>query len=177
MARRQSVPPPHSVWLHASRRRLRQWKVPQSNCRRLQGFRATSSCHSFTGSDSLQVGCDTSLNQGRSQDLVSGGASPISGGPDPLFFASDPKSQGSPLMYFWLPPDFGGGGRAPPAPPPGYALGLNLCQIAHKRGSDALAASCLQLPFLDSSFDFAISIAVIHHLATEVRLCVQSKQW
>ena len=42
------------------------------------------------------------------------------GGPDPLFFASDPKSQGSPLMYFWLPPDFGGGG---PAPPPGYALG------------------------------------------------------
>ena len=43
------------------------------------------------------------------------------GGPDPLFFASDPKSQGSPLTYFWLPPDFGGGGRAP-RPPPGYAL-------------------------------------------------------
>ena len=29
-----------------------------------------------------------------------------------------------PLMYFWLPPDFGGG-RPPPAPPPGYALGLD----------------------------------------------------
>ena len=58
--------------------------------------------------------------QGRSQDLVSGGH-PFRGGGDPLFFASDPKSQGSPLMYFWLPPDFGGG--APPPPPPGYALG------------------------------------------------------
>ena len=63
-----------------------------------------------------------SSTQGRSQDLVSGGGAPISGGPDPLFFASDPKSQGSPLMYFWLPPDFGGGGPGPPAPP-GYALG------------------------------------------------------
>ena len=40
------------------------------------------------------------------------------GGADPLFFASDPKSQGSPLMYFWLPPDFGGGRPPPPAPPP-----------------------------------------------------------
>ena len=49
------------------------------------------------------------------------GGPPISGGgPDPLFFASDPKSQGSPLtgMYFWLPPDFGGGGAGPPPPPP-----------------------------------------------------------
>ena len=49
------------------------------------------------------------------------------GGPDPLFFASDPKSQGSPLMYFWLPPDFGGGG-GPPRPPPGYALD-HICTI------------------------------------------------
>ena len=66
--------------------------------------------------------------QGRSQDLVSGGGHPFRGGPDPLFFASDPKSQGSPLMYFWLPPDFGGGAGppAPPPPPPGYALGSPL---------------------------------------------------
>ena len=56
------------------------------------------------------------------KDLVSGGGHPFqAGGADPLFFASDPKSQGSPLMYFWLPPDFGGG--ADPHPPPGYALG------------------------------------------------------
>ena len=55
--------------------------------------------------------------QGRSQDLVSGGGTHFGGGGDPLFFASDPKSQGSPLMYFWLPPDFGGGGGpGPPAP-------------------------------------------------------------
>ena len=45
-----------------------------------------------------------------------GGPHPFRGGPDPLFFASDPKSQGSPLMYFWLPPDFGGG-PGPPRPP------------------------------------------------------------
>ena len=56
------------------------------------------------------------VDQGRSQDLVSGGG-------DPPFFASDPKSQGSPLMYFWLPLDFGGG--APPPAPPGYVLGVN----------------------------------------------------
>ena len=37
--------------------------------------------------------------QGRSQDLVSGGGTHF-GGPDPLFFASDPKSQGSPLCTF-----------------------------------------------------------------------------
>ena len=61
---------------------------------------------------------DDAPGQGRSQDLVSGG-------PDPLFFVSYPKSQGSPLMYLWLPPDFGGGGPGPPPPPrppPGYAL-------------------------------------------------------
>ena len=63
------------------------------------------------------------IEQGRSQDLVSGGAHPFRGGPDPLFFASDPKSQGSPLMYLCLPPDFGGG-PGPPRPPPGYALGI-----------------------------------------------------
>ena len=43
------------------------------------------------------------------------------GGGRPPIFASDPKSQGSPLMYFWLPPDFGGT-RPPRPPPPGYAL-------------------------------------------------------
>ena len=51
-----------------------------------------------------------------------GGGHPFRGGPDPQFFASDPKSQGSPLMYFWLPPDFGGG-RAPPPPPLATPLG------------------------------------------------------
>ena len=53
---------------------------------------------------------DKGHTQGRSQDLVSGGGGhPFRGGGDPLFFASDPKSQVFPLMYFWLPPDFGGG--------------------------------------------------------------------
>ena len=51
-----------------------------------------------------------------------GGGHPFRGGPDPLFFASDPKSQGSPLMYFCLPPDFGGG----PGPPPPLATPLVL---------------------------------------------------
>ena len=54
-------------------------------------------------------------NKGVARIWFRGGA-PISGGGDPLFFASDPKSQGSPLMYFWLPPDFGGG-AGPPRPP------------------------------------------------------------
>ena len=79
------------------------------------------------------------LRQGRSQDLVSGGGTHF-GGPDPLFFVSDPKSQGSPLMYFWLPPDFGGG-AGPPPPPPGYALGLRRKKAASGLHKTAAAAS------------------------------------
>ena len=48
--------------------------------------------------------------QGRSQDLVSGGAHPFrGGGPTPYFSPQTPNHKGPPLMYFWLPPDFGGG--------------------------------------------------------------------
>ena len=53
-------------------------------------------------------------NQGRSQNLVSGGPHP---------FRGVPKSQGSPLMYFWL-SRISGGGRAPLAPS-GYAFVTN----------------------------------------------------
>ena len=53
-----------------------------------------------------------SAEQGRSQDLVSGGTH--FGGGDSLFFASDPKSQGSPLCTFGYLRISGG---PPPRPP------------------------------------------------------------
>ena len=69
--------------------------------------------------------------QGRSQDLVSGGGHPFRGGPDPLFFASDPKSQGSPPYVLLATPGFrggGGGGPGPPRPPLATPLpGCCLC--------------------------------------------------
>ena len=44
-----------------------------------------------------------------------GGGHPFRGEADPLFFASYPKSQGSPLMYLLLAtPGFRGGGPPPP---------------------------------------------------------------
>ena len=39
------------------------------------------------------------------------------GGPTPYFSPQTPNHNGPPLMYFWLPPDFGGGGAGTPAPP------------------------------------------------------------
>lgn len=44
----------------------------------------------------------------------------------------------------------------------------NLVEIANNRG-DALVADGLFLPYSDHRFDFAISIAVVHHFATEER--------
>ncbi|GAA96688.1 uncharacterized protein L969DRAFT_54381 [Mixia osmundae IAM 14324] len=44
-----------------------------------------------------------------------------------------------------------------------------LLDIAAERGHDAVRADCLSLPFRDDSIDFAISIATIHHFATEER--------
>ena len=60
--------------------------------------------------------------QGRSQDLVSGGAPPISGGgPTPYFSPQTPNHKGPPLCTFGYP--WISGGPGPPPPPPGYALG------------------------------------------------------
>ena len=49
--------------------------------------------------------------QGRNQDLVSGDG-PLGGGSDPLFFASNPKSQGFLLYVLWATSGF----RPPPSP-------------------------------------------------------------
>ena len=45
----------------------------------------------------------------------------------------------------------------------------NLLSICADRGFNAVRADCLQLPWRDNSADGVISIAVIHHLATESR--------
>ncbi|MCJ1438294.1 tRNA methyltransferase, has a role in tRNA modification [Xylographa pallens] len=46
----------------------------------------------------------------------------------------------------------------------------NLVKIAYRNGqSNALIANSLSLPHRNSSLDFAISIAVVHHLSTTVR--------
>ena len=47
-----------------------------------------------------------------------GGGHPFRGGGRPPIFRLRPKITSVPLMYFWLPPDFG-----PLRPPPGNALG------------------------------------------------------
>ena len=71
----------------------------------------------------LCCGCESPLRklntcaQGRSQDLVSGGGTHFGGGGDPLFFSSDPKSQGSPLCTFGY-PRISGGGPPPPLATP-----------------------------------------------------------
>ena len=77
-------------------------------------------------SDSLQllhvaIGETMRVEQGRSQDLVSGGGTHFGGrgARAPIFRLRPQITRVPPLMYLWLPPDFGGGGR-----PPGYALGV-----------------------------------------------------
>ncbi|KAI8069141.1 S-adenosyl-L-methionine-dependent methyltransferase [Gongronella butleri] len=45
----------------------------------------------------------------------------------------------------------------------------NLISIVHERGLEGLVADGLSLPYRDNAFDFAISIAVIHHFSTEQR--------
>jgi tRNA (uracil-5-)-methyltransferase TRM9 len=44
-----------------------------------------------------------------------------------------------------------------------------LCQIAGRRGHEALVGDSLTLPFRDGAFDAAISIAVLHHFASVER--------
>ncbi|CAG8661775.1 7268_t:CDS:2, partial [Paraglomus brasilianum] len=51
-----------------------------------------------------------------------------------------------------------------------------LCQIAHERGFDILVGDALNLPFRSNSFDFVISIAVIHHFTTEERRLAAIKE-
>ncbi|OBZ82907.1 tRNA (carboxymethyluridine(34)-5-O)-methyltransferase [Choanephora cucurbitarum] len=45
----------------------------------------------------------------------------------------------------------------------------NLIKIVHDRGFEGMVADGLNLPYRDHSFDFAISIAVIHHFASPER--------
>ncbi|PWW74792.1 S-adenosyl-L-methionine-dependent methyltransferase [Tuber magnatum] len=48
----------------------------------------------------------------------------------------------------------------------------SLIGIAHSRGiQDSIVADALDLPHPDSCFDFAISIAVIHHFSSSERRC------
>ena len=70
------------------------------------------------------------LNQGRSQDLVSGGGHPFrGGGPTPYFSPQTPNHKGPPLCTFGYLRISGGG----PSPPPGYALDseLRLVQLLY----------------------------------------------
>ena len=52
-------------------------------------------------------------------------------------------------------------------------LGSDICpelvQIARSRGHEVAVCNCLQLPYRSGVFDAAICIAVIHHLASELR--------
>ncbi|GAB6020061.1 hypothetical protein CHUAL_002800 [Chamberlinius hualienensis] len=54
-----------------------------------------------------------------------------------------------------------------------YPLGIDHCQslaeLAKERGHEVVTCDILALPFRDESFDAAISISVIHHLATTER--------
>ncbi|KAG1057019.1 hypothetical protein G6F43_001120 [Rhizopus delemar] len=45
----------------------------------------------------------------------------------------------------------------------------NLIKIVKERGHEGMVSDALNLPYRDSSFDFAISIAVIHHFASPER--------
>ncbi|CAO3662556.1 unnamed protein product [Rhizopus stolonifer] len=45
----------------------------------------------------------------------------------------------------------------------------NLIKIVNERGHEGMVSDALNLPYRDSTFDFAISIAVIHHFASPDR--------
>jgi len=47
-------------------------------------------------------------------------------------------------------------------------MSKKLIQICKKKDFEVLESNCLNLPFIDNVFDVSISIAVIHHLSTEV---------
>lgn len=46
---------------------------------------------------------------------------------------------------------------------------IELAKIAHSKQHETIVADTLALPFRNASFDYAISIAVIHHLSTQER--------
>ncbi|ORY15644.1 S-adenosyl-L-methionine-dependent methyltransferase [Rhizoclosmatium globosum] len=45
-------------------------------------------------------------------------------------------------------------------------MSANLIQIAHEKGHETMVADNLSLPYRTSSFDFVVSIAVIHHFTS-----------
>ncbi|KXS18841.1 S-adenosyl-L-methionine-dependent methyltransferase [Gonapodya prolifera JEL478] len=53
---------------------------------------------------------------------------------------------------------------------------FNLSKIAHERGFECLVCDNLKLPYRDDSFDFVLSIAVIHHMASEERRVLALKE-
>lgn len=52
----------------------------------------------------------------------------------------------------------------------GCDTSFELMKICNTRGFEVLTCNCLHLPYRDSIFDAVVCIAVIHHLATEVRV-------
>ncbi|KAJ1921911.1 tRNA methyltransferase, has a role in tRNA modification [Mycoemilia scoparia] len=51
-----------------------------------------------------------------------------------------------------------------------------LVEICNERGFESMTADNLNLPYRDNVFDFAISIAVIHHFSTESRRVAAIKE-
>lgn len=48
-------------------------------------------------------------------------------------------------------------------------MSFGLLSVCRERGLPSVQANCLQLPFLENTFDALICIAVLHHLVTERR--------
>ena len=71
--------------------------------------------------DPLTLDYNRGSTKGVARIWFRGGGTHFGGGADPLFFASDPKSQGSPLCTFGYP--WISGGRPPPPPPLATPLG------------------------------------------------------
>lgn len=60
-----------------------------------------------------------------------------------------------------------------------YQLGCDrssrLCEICAERGLRVFVSDCLAIPVRSGAVDVCISIAVIHHLATQVSSCRRQK--
>lgn len=54
-----------------------------------------------------------------------------------------------------------------------HFLSLDTCNliIVQERGHEVSVLDAMNIPFRSCCFDAAISIAVVHHLSNEVRLC------
>ena len=52
----------------------------------------------------------------------------------------------------------------------------NFVELCNKKGLNVIQGNALCLPFPDNSFDYAISIAVFHHLSTEERRIIALKE-